>query len=231
MKKPFLLALLGASAQLAQAQSIPAGTISLGGSIGYNRRTETTQLVVVPVGTGSIGGVTVTASSHVASQFRLAPTVGYFVAENLALGLSLDYSATQNTYTSAAANSTSSPDPNISLRVGPYVQYYKLLTEQFGLVGTLAGGYQRTTEQISTGTSAATANNFFELKARGYYAALTPGIIFFPVPRLGISASVGGLGYDRVKSTSVANEPVTSSFGASFGLSQLLFGGTYYFGR
>ena len=63
------------------------------------------------------------------------------------------------------------------------------------------------------------------------YAALTPGIIYFPIPKLGISATVGSVGYSRLKETPTASEPVTTTFDASFGLSQLQFGGTWYFGR
>ncbi|MGY3088386.1 hypothetical protein ACVWYF_001419 [Hymenobacter sp. UYAg731] len=220
MKKNFvLLALLGGITTAAHAQTaIPAGTVSLGGNVGYSRRTTNAQV------TG-----TNLSSEYVASQFQIAPSLGYFVADNLAIGLSLGYSATKNTYTSNFANSLSDLDPSTTFRGGAYVQYYKMLTDQFGLVGTLGGGYQYNRNIIVYGPAGNMGS--VETKQKGYYANLTPGIIYFPIPKLGISATVGSLAYSRLKETPTSGEPVSTEFSAGFGLSQLQFGGTYYFGR
>jgi len=214
-----LLALLGGTVSVAHAQTaIPAGTVSLGGNVGYYRHTEKAQ-----VPGGNLG------SESVSSQFQISPSVGYFVADNLAIGLNLGYTATKNTYTSTFTTPLSDLAPNITFRGGAYVQYYKMLTDQFGLVGTLGGGYQynRVTNIYGPAGSQSTS----ETKQKGYYASLTPGIVYFPIPKLGISATVGSLAFSRLKETPNAAEPVYTDFGASFGLSQLQFGGTWYFGR
>lgn len=220
MKKNLLLiALLGGTATAAHAQTaIPAGTVSLGGNVGYYRHTNSLQ----NVGAGQ-------TSEAVSSQFQIAPSVGYFVANNLAVGLSLGYTATKNTYTSAFSTALSDLPSSVTFRSGAYVQYYKMLTDQFGLVGTLGAGYQynRITDIYGPAGNMSSA----ETKQKGYYASLTPGIVYFPIPKLGISATVGSLFYSRLKETPTASEPVTTDFGASFGVSQLQFGGTYYFGR
>ena len=220
MKKRFLmLVLLGGAATAVHAQTaIPAGTVSLGGNVGYYRHTVSSQ----------VPGANLHYES-VSSQFQLAPSVGYFVAENLAVGLNLGYTATKNKYTSTFSSSPSDLAPNVTFRSGAYVQYYKMLTDQFGLVGTLGGGYQynRTTNVFGPAGNMSTN----ETKQKGYYASLTPGIVYFPVPKLGISATLGSLAFSRLKETPNASEPVTTDFGASFGLNQLQFGGTYYFGR
>jgi hypothetical protein len=169
------------------------------------------------------------SSESVNSQFQIAPSVGYFVADNLAVGLSLGYTATKNTYNSTFSNNLSDLAPNTTFRSGAYVQYCKMLTDQFGLVGTLGGGYQYNRTTYIYGPAG--NMNSGETKQKGYYASLTPGTIYFPVPKLGISATVGSLAYSRLKETPTSGEPVTTDFGASFGLSQLQFGGTYYFGR
>lgn len=218
-KNLLLLALLGGTATATHAQTaIPAGTVSLGGNVGYYRHATNAQVVGANL-----------SSESVSSQFQIAPSVGYFVADNLAVGLSLGYSATKNTYTSSFANSLSDLDPNTTFRGGAYVQYYKMLTDQFGLVGTFGGGYQYNRNINVYGPVGSMSSN--ETKQKGYYANLTPGIIYFPIPKLGISATVGSLAYSRLKETPTSGEPVTTNFGASFGLSQLQFGGTYYFGR
>jgi len=220
MKKNFLLltSLVGITTAAHAQTAIPAGTVSLGGNVGYFRHTTSAQ----------VAGSTISSES-VSSQFQIAPSVGYFVADNLAIGLSLGYVATKNTYTSTFAGTSPDLAPNINLRSGAYVQYYKMLTDQFGLVGTLGGGYQYNRTTYVFGPAGNTGSG--ETKQKGYYASLTPGIVYFPFPKLGISATLGSLAYSRLKETPTTGEPVTTDFGASFGLSQLQFGGTYYFGR
>lgn len=225
MKKFFLLALVAVSAQAARAQSIAAGTISLGGSVGYSRFSESDER--------KVGPNTFTSKSTY-SQFQFSPAISYFFADNLAVGLSLGYLAesTAETNTGPGASSPNALDPSTRFQVGPYVQYYKMLSEQFGVLGTLSGGYQSAFQQKRTGLN---PNTTYDTKGSGYYGAITPGVVFFPVPKFGISASIGNLGYNKlnVKSSNDVDGQKESvdNFGASFGLSQLVFGGTFYFGR
>ena len=231
MKKAFLFALLAAGTQAVQAQSIPAGTVSLGGSIGYSRYANNNS--------NSYNGTTYTQETS-NSQFNFSPSLGYFVADNLAIGINAGYSANRKsytTYTPSSATVRAELDPTTNLRLGVFGQYYKMLTEQFGVLGTLGVGYQNMHDYnySSNGSNALIQ----EYRASGYYAELTPGIIFFPIPKLGLSASVGSLAFNRLNydyPTNAGASPTdyksyATSFGASFGLSQLLFGGTYYFGR
>ena len=234
MKKLLILSLLVASAGATHAQSIPAGTISLGGNVGYSRSSSKTSS-----GSGSNSFTTETTNS----QFSIEPSVGYFVKDNLAIGLSLGYSAVRNnsTYYSAVPGGYNQPelDPTTRFRIGAFAQYYHMLTEQFGFTGLLGAGYQSTHiynyNDFGTGRPVAV-----DYKGSGYYASLTPGIVFFPIPKLGLGASIGSLGYSHMSydyptgrgfTAPMGYESTTSDFGASFGLSQLLLSGTYYFGR
>jgi len=227
MKKPFLfIALLSGSISLAQAQTaIPAGTISLGGSIGYNRTSNESE--------NTVAGNTYSFETS-ASQFFFSPSVGYFLADNLALGLNLGYTAasSKTTNTGPGVTSPNSLDARTTLQIGPYVQYYKMISDQFGVLGTLGAGYLHSFTPSRAGSSSSTV---IETTSSGFYTGLTPGVIFFPVPKFGISASIGSLGYQRVSvedsNDSDDESNHSSSFGASFGLSQLQFGGTFYFGR
>ena len=143
MKKQFLLlALLGGTTTAAQAQNaIAAGTVALGGGIGYSRTTEKENF--------KFGSNAVTRET-VISTFSFTPSVGYFVADNLALGLGIEYIAQGKPYTKLTPTPTTVPselDPTTTIRVGPYVQYYKMVSDQFGVVGTLGLGFQSTREQ------------------------------------------------------------------------------------
>jgi hypothetical protein len=151
------------------------------------------------------------------------PAVGYFLADNLALGLNLGYTARRTTFSQSPAGNI---DAATNFRVGPYVQYYKMLGEQFGVLGTLGGGYARTFTPMFIGPT-----TVIEEETNGAYASLTPGIIFFPIPKFGISATIGYLGYDRTWTEDSSTDLKSSGFGASFGINQLFFGGTYFFGR
>ncbi|GAA4038906.1 hypothetical protein GCM10022409_25710 [Hymenobacter glaciei] len=232
MKKTILSAFLLSAAQLAHAQSIPAGTISLGGSVGYSRSTSKTS--------GTSGNNTSSTETN-SSQFNISPSVGYFVLDNLQVGLNLGYSSVRQPYTTSSLPyySLPEPGPQTRLSVGPFVQYYKMVSEQFGFTGNLGAGYQREHYQTYYGGNS-TSPDLLEINGSGFYAGLTPGIVFFPIPRLGLNASMGALAYNHsnYKYPTGVNVvgPVdytntTSYFGANFGLSQLQFGGTYYFGR
>ena len=200
--------------------------MSLGGGIGFFSRTDKSEF--------KVGNNTFTGESR-NSLFQFAPAAGYFFADNLALGLSLSYTARSEEITRTGPGSTSpnALDASTFLRVGPCGQYYKMLSDQFGVLGTLGLGYQScfAPSYSSGGGSGAV----METNTSGGYVSLTPGVIFFPVPKFGISASIGGLGYDRlnIKRSDDADgrSRSTSSVGASFGLSELRFGGTYFFGR
>ncbi len=228
--------------QAAQGQTIAADTVSLGGNIGYSRTANKPSSTYNRPGSG---GSYSYSSESTTSRFNLALSGGYFVADNLALGLSVAYTAGSPVYKNTSSSSPppiNLPDlwPKAPTRVGPFGQYYKMFGEQFGLVGTLGAGYQHTKNNSYDngvgGTPVAVSYT-----GNGYYADLTPGVVFFPIPKLGISASVGSLGFSHLSfdPPEYANNPTrpssyentVSTFGANFGFSQLQFGGTYYFGR
>lgn len=163
------------SAQLAQAQSIPAGTVSLGGYIGYYRDSSHRSSSNNNISTTEVN----------ASSFDLAPSVGYFVADNLALGLTLiyrSYSGPYFAYTTSQGTVRPQPDPTTTLRIGAYAQFYKMLSEQFGFLGTLGGGYQTIHDFEYLNNSNPSSS---EIKSTGYYAEITPGIVFFLFPSSG----------------------------------------------
>jgi hypothetical protein len=219
MKKLFLFAFFSGLAGGAQAQTaIKAGTIQLGGNVGYSRNSQDSPSV-------SSGYNPITLTTTV-SQFAIAPAAGYFVADNLAIGISGTYRITR-VVNNAVPSSFSTNRKVTEFRVGAFTQYYKMVSEQFGFTGTLGGGYQYNGNPYGYDSG--------DLAGKGFYANLTPAIVFFPIPKLAIGASIGGLNYSHfsVKApySPSPGEYNSSSFGADFGLSQLLFSGTFYFGR
>jgi hypothetical protein len=218
MKKLSSLILLSGVAFTSHAQAIiKSGTIQLGGSVGYSHTTQDS-----PAFTAN--GFPITAT-YTDSQFQIAPSAGFFVADNLAVGINGSYQITHRS--TKQSNNGLVPDTKPwSLQVGAFVEYYKLLSEQFGFTGTLGAGYLRTD---LGDPNASTSSN-------GFYASLTPGIIYFPIPKVGIGASIGSIGYSSQQTkvpiaTGNSGKYDSSSFGANFGLNQLTFSGSFYFGR
>lgn len=236
MKKVFLFALLATCThQVAQAQTtIGKGTGLITGSIGYH--TTTDEVSRSGAGYGGSYSSTVTYGT-----FKLDLTIGGFIADNLALGLQISHSVTGGSAKSSANSNPTSPPTSTTLRLGPVVQYYKMLGEQFGLTATLGAGYEsdvRRAAQYYTSQYGYPIIYYTNLQATGYYAALTPGIVFFPVPKFGLTATMGSLGYNRltIKDNnsnvgSSTSDETASMFDAGFGFSQLQFGAAYYFGR
>ena len=231
------LAVSGSALSAAQAQSvIGKGTGLLTGTVGYHTDTDE----VSRSGSG-YGGGGPSSSTITYGTFKLDIAVGGFVADNLALGLQLSHTVTGGSFKSSGNNfPQSGPPTSTTFRVGPVVQYYKMLGEQFGLTATLGAGYEsdvRRTAQYYVTQYGYPMTYYTNLKATGYYAALTPGIVFFPVPKFGLTATMGSLGYNRLtvkdnnQTGSNTTDETSSSFDAGFGFSQLQFGATYYFGR
>ena len=222
MQKVFLMALLSGASAAAQAQTvIKSGTVQLGGSINYFHQNFET-----------------TGSNHqetTNSNFSVGPALGYFVADNLAIGLSAGFSTERNRVNSYSYyNPSFTERKNNTFSVGPFAQYYHLLTEQFGFAGTLSALYTRTRYDYAginaNGSYGSVANG------NGLYAALVPSLVFFPIPKLALGTSFGSLSYNyfvskQLDGSVLDEESHSTGFGATFGLSQLSFSGTYYFGR
>ncbi len=245
MKKILLLAVLSTGAQGLHAQSIAAGTVSLGGSVGYNQYSGESSSRT----SGNNAPNFNNSSETTGKQFYLLPAISYFVADNLAVGLALGYANAKRTDNSASNPTRSYTQYNqttaIMLRAGAFAQYYKMLTVQFGLTGRLGAGYQRQKEDRN-GSIVDNATTYYFTSTNtntGYYADLTPGIVFFPVPKFGVSASIGALSFNHYSLTNSSYNDTTgnnvsegakndsNAFAATFGLDSFLLGGTYYFGR
>ena len=229
------IAASGGALSAAQAQStIGQGTGLLTGAVGYH--TATDQVTGSGAGGGGSYNSTVTYGT-----FKLDFAVGGFVADNLALGVQLSHTVTGGSASSSFNPQQVAPPPtSTTLRVGPVVQYYKMLGEQFGLTATLGAGYESDVQRAAKyyiSPNGYPLTYYTNLKETGYYAALTPGIVFFPVPKFGLMATIGSLGYNRLtvkndnQTGGNASDETASSFDAGFGFSELQFGATYYFGR
>ncbi|SNC77150.1 hypothetical protein SAMN06265337_3727 [Hymenobacter gelipurpurascens] len=213
----------------AQAQ-IPTGTKLLGGSFSYNSNKLSTTDPNFPASQQTYESKT--------RNFNINPSAGIFVANNLAAGITAGFSSSKSTYPYYDGNSldkfTQVGRAN-TVYAAPFLRYYYLPTEAFGLYGQLSAGYSH--EWNTTDFSSA---NRLSTKNTGYsvYTYLTPALVFFPVAKLGLELTFGGIGYNRSTanndnspSTQPGRKETRSSFGANFSFNNLALGASYYLGR
>lgn len=208
----------------AQAQ-ITAGTKSVSGSIGYySSKSET-----------SVAPPSSNTNSNSNTSFNLTPTISYFVAENLALGLSASLSIGQQQYTQYYSDYTGSRYANIEEKsrgfsIAPVARYYKFLGDKVAIYGQLSAGYSN--DKNVSKSSEAGFNSTIR-HGNGYGAALSPGIVFFPTEKIGLEVYLGGLGYSHAstKLEGFDYKTVDNHFNFGFGISNLNFGAAIYLGR
>jgi hypothetical protein len=153
MNKLFALAFLGLTSSIAHAQTTPLtkGRGLLSGSIGYHSDKY--------------------RGSNNQDLFNFTPSVGYFIADNLALGINGNLQIYGDNSFSYGQNVYS---------VGPFARYYRFVggSDKFALYGQGSLGYTHYSGGYNLG-----------------YASITPGLAFFPISRFGLEASLRGLSY------------------------------------
>ena len=229
MKHLFLSTALLLAAASAYAQTAP-GTVLLNGGIGYSSdKMETPATQYTP------------AINSENKQFSFTPRVGVFVANNLAVGLQGGFESSelrqpqayypgsgwlQPTYTTLIRKIT-------AFQVGPFVRYYQMVGEKAGFYGQLAGGYGKQKTKTSYDNMSSAGDTY---EAKGGFADITPGFVFFPTDKFGLELTLGSLGYSSMKekltdpAVNTAPETKMTSLQARFGLSQLMLGASFHLG-
>jgi hypothetical protein len=210
-----LLPLVAAAPAWAQ---IPQNTVLVSGTINYHKGDQDPNGAVNSFG-------------YHGSSFEFSPSVGYFVAPNLAVGLDagllLSRADIAPSQSSSAGYSTSLHRQRI-ISVGPMARYYHFVGEQAAFFGQGGAGYiSRSQDYELTGFGMRT------LKSNGFYAQLSPGFAFFPTPKFGLEVSLQGLTYQyaRYKQTISGTLSNAGSLDAGIGLRNLQLGAAFYLGR
>ena len=230
MKKIILsIALLSAASINAYSQ-ISAGAVSIGGGVNYGRSVTKNEIPPATVGTND---------NYTSSSLSIQPIVSYFISDNLSIGINTSINI--NRYKQVQSGRYNNPSQffdriyNRKERVvslGPVARYYKFINDKFAVYGQLGAGYTNNYYSVHDydyfNNSVITNNNG---RSQGFYTNFSPGITFFPLKRLGIELSVGGLNYNRITQKKDGFRSSNSSFYTNFGLSSLFLGGSIYLGR
>ena len=214
MKKKFisLLFIPFGLIPLASLGQISSGTTLLGGTLNYNSyntRVNSTQNQVFKN-----------------NSFAIAPKAGYFISDNLVLGASLGLT------TGKQKNGSDIQSKHSGYSIGPFVRYYKFLSERLAIFGNAAFNYNKTkTNSLNFNQELVHSSNN---EIIGAY--LTPGLTYFASSRIGLEISLGYIGYyknlnEQNVNTTNYYKNNNSGFVKYYGLGNSALGVNFYLGR
>jgi len=179
MKKLVTLAMLSAFALAANAQTEKGKTIA-GGAIGYFNEKSNNDAI-----------------ENKQSSLTLLPSIGYFVKDNLALGLGIGYSRLTSKSSEKTQYLLSQKNTTDYFMVSPFIRHYINISDQFKFFSQLSvpmkwGNLESATGTTSPAVSVAPASH---AKTTSIGVSIEPGFAYFPTKRIGIQLSVDGLSY------------------------------------
>jgi hypothetical protein len=145
------------------------------------------------------------------SAFTLAPSLGYFVSENVALGLGLNLS---NSSSKVTSTSTESKTNTVGLAL--MGRYYFTPSSKFS--GFVHGEFDYLTMKMDPGA----------LKVNGYAFGVAPGFNYFVSKNLALETSLGILSYTSAKAD-VTGAEASTNFKLGVDLTKINFGISYKF--
>lgn len=161
------------------------------------------------------------ATTQKATSLNIGPSIGFFVAKNMAAGLGLEYVINKNnpyiysTYLNGLPYTvTVSGNKSEAMGIAPFFRYYWDLHERVKLFGqantTFYWGKSNTL--IPDGTEIKSVDN------TAFIGSIQPGIAIFPTKRIAIELKVPLFTYNYQKSNYVdPNMPSATSNSFSFG--------------
>lgn len=139
------------------------------------------------------------------SSFSVSPSVGYFVSDNLAVGLGLGYGSSKVTIDGDTDSETN------TLSFGGFGRYYFSPKSKFTMFGHLGINYL-SNDYVSD-----------EYKTTGIDAFVAPGFNYWVSNKLALEAVIGKLGFSSSKGDYDGAES-SSSFDFGLNLSNVSFG-------
>lgn len=172
--------------------------------------------------TGAVGFGTTSTGDYSTSQFTIAPSVGFFVSDNIAVGVELGYtSATEDNEIMFMGEPVMVEQTTKTLGIGGFGRYYFTPANDFSFFGQLSIAYAS-----STFDSGYPGED--EVKANGFNIGLAPGISYFISNNFALQASIGVLGYTTVK-PDYDNAESTDTFELGLDMNDVRFGLVYKF--
>ena len=189
----FLIVTFGVMAQTGQ------GTVALGGNISFTASTQETS-----------------TEDQKTTQVQFVPSAGYFVADNLMVGLHLGLSSSKTKQGNSETKSS-------EFAVGPFARYYMFTSnDKFAFTGETGLLFGSTKYTPTTGN---------ESKGSSIYFYISPGFTYFLSDHWGLDFQLQGISFTSSDPNKDTDNDKNNSFtiGAEFFNPSLGF--RYYFSR
>lgn len=148
------------------------------------------------------------------TNFTVSPTIGHFVSDNIAVGVTLSYMGQNN-------NTTGNPETKQkSFSGGVFGRYYFTPANRFSFFGELNANYNH---------SYSNTKGFPEYKGNGFSIQAGPGINYFLSPHFSLQSYTGLLSYGSSTRDTALGEVKETAVTARLNFSNILFGLTYKF--
>ncbi|MDP1725175.1 MAG: outer membrane beta-barrel protein [Bacteroidota bacterium] len=227
MKKTFLILATAMVGTFANAQT-GAGSIMLGGNIGYTSTTTSKKITPAPVPPA------VTPADVKSSTMMFQVIGGYFIMDGLAVGLGVDYGSSTSPNSSGSFKwDTKTSGFDIIL----FARKYMDVSDKFKMWGQGAFNYGSMTisDFYVTGTPPALIA-IPDQKATLIGFNITPGFTFFPSEKWGIDFALANfIGYNSMSSETTAGptttKTTTSDIGININTMTPTLGLFYYIGK
>lgn len=138
---------------------------------------------------GSVGFSSTKTGNQKDNGFEIAPSVGFFVTNNIVLGGRLGYSSNKQENDQDGFDVETKSN---SFQVGAFGRYYFTPASKFSFFGELGVDYVTTKSEINVPVSE-------EYKVNGFAVQVAPGVSYFLNNRLALEATFGILGYATAK--------------------------------
>lgn len=198
----FAITFANAQEETAGGKGFANGDVFISGAVGY--------------GTTSTGDIS-------ESQFTIAPRVGFFVSDNIAIGAEVGYISTTSDVTGFDPffGETSYELTTNTFAIGGFGRYYATPANDFSIFGQLSVAYATAKSETDIEGSQA-------IKANGFNFGLAPGISYFVSDNLALEATFGVLGYTTLKPDYEGAES-TDTFEIGLDMNDINFGILYKF--
>lgn len=235
MKKTILTVILMLCAACFIGAQTPKGTVSLGVDAEFSKDNDEN-------GSGN------TQTKYNSQYFSAGPSIGWFVANNVEIGVSVDYRYSKGTYqipygeSEQTLQNVETWSKYSEFSVTPFVSFYKMFGEKFGMFLKASGSIEKGTEtdrmiNYPQAYAGILAPSFSERKYKttSWNVSASPGFIFFPAKNWGIIGEIGGIefGSQTHQEDPDVPENKSKSTGFSFDLemSWMSLGVKYFFGK
>lgn len=187
-------------------------------AFGFANAQETTGFTKGDVfASGSIGYGSEKTGENKNNVFNFSPKAGYFVTNNIAVGVKLGFTSGKQTQDAGLATIETKTN---TFEAGAFGRYYFTPASQFSFFGELSAGFNSAKTEIDGVPG--------ESKSNGFNVGVAPGISYFVSKNIALEATFGLLGY-KTNKPDVDGAESTDTFNIGANFSDIRFGIVYKF--